>query len=143
MKLTYTWRKTSSKLRATRIPTSAAKLWSFLCQKSENEYTMRCQTFPKYPTLKMSQKIQYIDHPNPFPCLQGSISSFQELFQPILNMELKSRQPINLPLYARKLIHSLNFHFLVNELSRTSKNMPNLHHSHKITSRQINHHMKN
>ena len=62
MKLTDTWRKTSSKLRATRIPTSAAKLWPFLCQKSENEYTMRCQTIPKYPTLKMSQKIQNIDN---------------------------------------------------------------------------------
>ena len=33
-------------------------------------------SFPKYPTLKMSQKIQYIDHTNPFPCLYGSNSSF-------------------------------------------------------------------
>ena len=69
MKLTNTWRKTSSKLRATRIPTSAAKPWSFLCEKCWNEYTMRCQTIPKSPTLKMTQKIHNIDQPNPSPCL--------------------------------------------------------------------------
>ena len=129
--------KTSSKLRATRIPTSAAKPWSFLCQKCRNVCTMKCQTIPKSPTLKMTQKIHNIDHPNPFPCLQGSSSSFQELFQPTLNMELKSKQPNNLPLKGRKLIHSFNFHFLVNESSRTSKCESKLHHSHNITSRQI------
>ena len=130
-------RRTSSKLRSHKDPNKCCKTLVFPLPKTENGCTMRCQTFPKYPTLKMSQKIQYIDHPNPLSCLQGLISSFQELFQPILNMELKSRQPNNLPLYARKLIHSLNFHFLVNESSRTSKKMPNLHHSHKFTSRQI------
>ena len=135
-------RRTSSKLRSHKDPNKCCKTLVFPLPKTENVCTMRCQNFPKSQTLKMSQKIQYIDHPNPFPCLYGSISSFQELFQPILNMELKSRQPNNLPLYARKLIHSLNFHFLVNESSRTSKNMPNLHHSHKITSWQVNHHMK-
>ena len=35
MKIKDTWRKKSSKLRATRIPTSAAKPWSFLCQKMQ------------------------------------------------------------------------------------------------------------
>ena len=142
MKLTDAWSKTLSKLIATRIPTSAAKPWSFLCQKCRSVCTMKCQTFPKYPTLKMFQKIQYIDHPNPFPCLQRLSSSFQELFQPILNKELKSRQSNNLPLYGRKLIHSFNFHFLVNESSRTSKYEPKLQHSHQITSRQINSYIK-
>ena len=138
-------RRTSSKLRSHKDPNKCCKTLVFPLPKTENGYTMRCQTFPKSPTsptLKMTEKIQYIDHPNPFPCLQGSSSSFQELFQPILNQELKSRQSNNLPLYGRKLIHSFNFHFLVNESSRTSKCEPKLHHSHKITSRQINNYIK-
>ena len=132
----------SSKLRSHKDPNKCCKTLVFPLPKIENGCTMRCQTIPKSPTLKTSKKIHDIDHPNPFPCLQGSSSSFQELFQPILNQELKSRQSNNLPLYARKLIHSFNFHFLVNESYRTSKNVPNLHHGHEITSRQTNSYIK-
>ena len=131
--LTSAQRKTPSKHRATWIPTSAAKPQSFLCQNCRNEMYNRVPSNPKYPTLKMTEKLHDIDKPNSFPCLQGSSSS-QELFEPILNKALKSRQSNNLPLYARKLIHSFNFHFLVNESSRTSKNVPILHHGYQITS---------
>ena len=113
-----------------------------LAKNAEIECTMICQSNPKCPTLKMTQKLHNIDKPNLFPCLQGSSSSFQELFELILNKELKSRQSNNLPLYARKLIHSLTFHLLVNESSRTSKNVPKLHHGHEITSKQIKSYMK-
>ena len=142
-KLTNTQRNTPSTHRATWIPTSAAKPWSFLCKNCRNEMYNRVLSNPKCPTLKMTQKIHDIDQPNPFPCLQGSSSSFQDLFELILNKELKSRQSNNLPLYARKLIHSFNFHLLVNEFSRTSKYVPKLHHSHQVTSRQINNYIKN
>ena len=63
-----------------------------LAKNTEIECTMICQSNPKCPTLKMTQELHDIDQPNPFPCLQGSSSSFQELFQPILNKALKSRQ---------------------------------------------------
>ena len=138
-------RITSSKLRSHKDPNMCCKTLVFPLPKTESGCTMRCQTFPKYPTsptLKMTEKIQYIEHPNPFPCLYGLSSSFQELFRPILNKELKSRQSNNLPLYGRKLIHSFNFHILVNESSRTSKNEPKLHLNHQITSRQINNYIK-
>ena len=104
--------------------------------------TMKCPTNPKCPTVKMTQKLHNIDNTNLFPCLQGSSSSFQELFELILKKELKSRQSNNLPLYARKLSHSFNFHLLVNESSITSKYVPKLHHSHQVTSRQINNYIK-
>ena len=122
--LKITQRKTSSKHKTTWIPTSAAEPWSFLSQKCRDRMYNDVPSNPKCPTLKMTQKIHDIDHPNPLPCIQGSSSSFQELFELILNKELKSRQSNNLPLYARKLIHSFNFHLLVNESSRTSKNVP-------------------
>ena len=38
-------------------------------KKCKSVCTMKCQTIPKSPTLKISQKIQYIDNSNPFPCL--------------------------------------------------------------------------
>ena len=41
-----------------------------------------------------------------------------------------------------KLIHSLTFHFLVNESTEISKNVPKLHHGHEITSRYIKSYMK-
>ena len=141
-KLKITQRKTPSKHRATQIPTSATKPWSFLCQNCRNEMYNEVPSNPKYPTLKMIEKLHNIDNPNSFQCLYESRSSFQELFEPILNKELKSRQSNNLPLYARKLIHSLTFHLLVNESSRTSKNVPKLHHGHEITSKQIKSYMK-
>ena len=115
-KLTITQRKTPSKHRATWIPTSAAKPWSFLCQNCRNEMYNEVPSNPKCPTLKMTKKLHDINKPNSFPSLQGSSSSFQELFEQILNKDLKSRQSNSLPLYARKLVHSFNFHFLLNEL---------------------------
>ena len=126
--LTSTQRKTPSKHRATWIPKSVAKPRSFLSQKCRDRMYNDVPSNPKCPTLKMTQKIHDIDHPNPLPFLQGSSSSFQELFQPILKKALKSRKSNNLPLYGRKLIHSFNFHFLVNESSRTNKYVPKLHH---------------
>ena len=140
--LTITQRKTPSKHITTWIPTSVAKPWSFLFKKCRDRMYNDVLSNPKCPTLKMTKKIHDIDQPNPFPCLQGSSSSFQELFQPILNKALKSRQSNNLPIYGRKLIHSLNFHFLVNESSRTSKYVPKLHHSHQVISIQINSYIK-
>ena len=103
-----------------------------LAKNVEIECTMICQSNPQCPTLKMTQKLHNIGKPNLFPCLQGLSSSFQELFELILNKELKYRQSNNLPLYARKLIHSFNFHLLVNESSRTSKNVPILHHGYQL-----------
>ena len=38
-------------------------------KNAEMNITVRFQTIPKSPTLKMSQKMHDIDHPNPFPCL--------------------------------------------------------------------------
>ena len=141
-KLTITQRSTPSKHKATWIPNSAAKPWSFLSQKCRDRMYNDVTSNPKCPTLKMTQKIHDIDQPNPFPCLQWSSSSFQELFQSILNKALKSRQSNNLTLYDRKLIHSLTFYFLVNESTKMSKNVPKLHHGHKITSSYINSYMK-
>ena len=134
--------KNTIKTQSHKDPKKCCKPWSFLCQKCRNQMYNGVQSNLKCPTLKMTEKLHDIDKPNSFPCLQGQSSSFQELFEPILNKELKSRQSNNLPLYARTLIHLFNFHFLVNESSRTSKNVLILHHGHQITSWQINSYIK-
>ena len=68
-KLTITYRKTPSKHRATWIPTSVAKPLSFLCQNCRNEMYNEVPSNPKYPTLKITEKLHDIDKPNSFPCL--------------------------------------------------------------------------
>ena len=60
-KLTSTERSTPSRHKATRIPNSAAKPWSFLCQNAEVKCTIKSQSlFPKSPTMKMTKKIHNI-----------------------------------------------------------------------------------
>ena len=63
-------------------------------------------------------------------------------FQPYLNKELKNRQWNNLPLYVRKVIHSVVFYILVNEYTKTSKYVQKLHHGHEITSSKIKSNIK-
>ena len=53
-KLAITQISTPSKHKATWIPNSAAKPWSFLNQNAEIQCTIECQAFPKSSTLKMT-----------------------------------------------------------------------------------------
>ena len=65
-------------------------LWSFLSQNMK-KYVQWCQKFPKSPTCRISQKLQYIDLTTSSLTSRGRIPPSGISFNQILIKELESR----------------------------------------------------